>query len=356
MECLENQKVACATFVLQKNAEIWWRDNKTLLNPEGGPMNWERFKEAFLKEYYPKSERLKKQQEFAHLVQGGLTVKKYNREFNRLKRFAPYMVDTEEKMTEKFVLGLVPRIRRMLEAFNLKTYEEALRTAKALEKPKDEKRREEPVIIGQKRPHKSGGSDRPLPARRHRSNNRPAPRWDEQRPPRCIDRNHRNQDGARGRREEGCTICGRLHGGRCMAGSRACYRCGQEGHIAVNCTAGNAAAQANPPRVVEQTDQPAPPRAQARAYASTSKDTGRSDAVVTDVRGKKKTLVNVPINEFLDVFPDDLPGIPPSRAVDFIIELEPGTGPISKAPYRMAPVELKELKVQLQDLLDKGFI
>ena len=102
-------------------------------------MNWERFKEDFLKEYYPKSERLKRQQEFAHLVQGGLTVEKYNREFKRLKRFALSMVDTEEKMTEKFVMGLEPRIRRMLEAFNPKTYNEALRTAKALEKPKDEK-------------------------------------------------------------------------------------------------------------------------------------------------------------------------------------------------------------------------
>ena len=280
-----------------------------------------------------------------------------------------------------------------------------------------------------------------------------------------------------------------------MAGSRACYRCGQEGHIAVNCTAGNAAAQANPLRVVEQTDQPAPPRAQARAYASTSKDTRRSDAVVIgtlsilghfaftlfdsgsthsfismpfvvqagfelepllhemsvstpagvdlvsrdrvkdgqviignqtlnvdlmvvnmtdfdvilgmdwlaenrasiDCRKKevkfspptgptfkfkgtntgitpkvvsmmkaKKLVqqggwailacaVDVPIvNEFPDVFPDDLPGIPPSRAVEFVIKLKPGTGPISKAPYRMAPAELKELKAQLQDLLDKG--
>ena len=50
------------------------------------------------------------------------------------------------------------------------------------------------------------------------------------------------------------------------------------------------------------------------------------------------------------------PGIPPSRAVDFGIELEPGTGPISKAPYRMVTAELKELKSQLEDLLDKGFI
>ena len=61
-------------------------------------------------------------------------------------------------------------------------------------------------------------------------------------------------------------------------------------------------------------------------------------------------------NEFPNVYPDDLPGIPPSRAVDFIIELELGTGPISKAPYRMALAELEELKAQLQDLRDKWFI
>ena len=70
-------------------------------------------------------------------------------------------------------------------------------------------------------------------------------------------------------------------------------------------------------------------------------------ACVVDVRKKEKTLENVPIvNEFLDVFPDDLPGITPSQAVDFVIELKPGTGPISKAPYRMTPAELKELKAQ----------
>ena len=55
-------------------------------------------------------------------------------------------------------------------------------------------------------------------------------------------------------------------------------------------------------------------------------------------------------------FSQDLPGILPSQAVEFVIELEPETGPISKALYRMAATELKELKAQLQDLLDKGFI
>jgi hypothetical protein len=56
------------------------------------------------------------------------------------------------------------------------------------------------------------------------------------------------------------------------------------------------------------------------------------------------------------VFPDDLPGMPPERAIEFKIELQPGTAPVAKAPYKMSSVELKELKVQLQGLLDRGYI
>jgi hypothetical protein len=60
--------------------------------------------------------------------------------------------------------------------------------------------------------------------------------------------------------------------------------------------------------------------------------------------------------EYADAFPDELPGIPPDRDIEFAIELQPGTTPISKRPYRMSPTELAELKKQLQELLDKGFI
>jgi hypothetical protein len=62
------------------------------------------------------------------------------------------------------------------------------------------------------------------------------------------------------------------------------------------------------------------------------------------------------VREFSDVFPDGLPGMPPERAIEFKIELQPGTTPIAKAPYKMSPMELKELKIQLQGLLDKGYI
>jgi hypothetical protein len=60
--------------------------------------------------------------------------------------------------------------------------------------------------------------------------------------------------------------------------------------------------------------------------------------------------------EYPDVFPNELPGMPPDKDIEFAIELQPGTAPISKRPYRMPPAELAELKKQLQELLDKGFI
>ncbi|WMV25540.1 hypothetical protein MTR67_018925, partial [Solanum verrucosum] len=60
--------------------------------------------------------------------------------------------------------------------------------------------------------------------------------------------------------------------------------------------------------------------------------------------------------EFRKVFPTNLPGMPPDRDLDFCIDLEPGTHPISVPPYRMASEELRELKAQIQELLDKGFI
>ena len=68
-------------------------------------------------------------------------------------------------------------------------------------------------------------------------------------------------------------------------------------------------------------------------------------------------LEDVPVvRDFLDVFLDDLPGLPREQEIDFPIDLVPGTAPISLPPYRMAPTELKELKTQLQELVDRGFI
>ena len=62
------------------------------------------------------------------------------------------------------------------------------------------------------------------------------------------------------------------------------------------------------------------------------------------------------INKYTNVFPDELVSLPPNREIEFKIDLAPGTTPISKIPYWMAPAEFKELKLQLQELLERGFI
>jgi hypothetical protein len=66
-------------------------------------------------------------------------------------------------------------------------------------------------------------------------------------------------------------------------------------------------------------------------------------------------LIQQPV-ELLDVFPHNLLGMLPKRVIKLKIELQPGTAPIAKGPYRMSPVEMKEWKIQLQGLLDKGYI
>ncbi|GJT62382.1 putative reverse transcriptase domain-containing protein [Tanacetum coccineum] len=77
----------------------------------------------------------------------------------------------------------------------------------------------------------------------------------------------------------------------------------------------------------------------------------------TGDKSKKKQLQDVPIvKNFPEVFPEDLPGLPPTRQVEFHIDLVPSAAPVARAPYRLAPSEMKELADQLQELSDKGFI
>ncbi|KAJ9544482.1 hypothetical protein OSB04_024189 [Centaurea solstitialis] len=83
-------------------------------------------------------------------------------------------------------------------------------------------------------------------------------------------------------------------------------------------------------------------------------------AFLVQVVGKKpeaKKLEDIPVvRSYPEVFPDELPGLPPTRQVEFRIDLIPGAAPVAKAPYRLAPAEMRELSNQIQELLDKGFI
>nr|GEY25825.1 zinc finger, CCHC-type, retrotransposon Gag domain protein [Tanacetum cinerariifolium] len=209
-----------------------------------------------------------------------------------------------------------------------------------------------------------------------------------------------------------CTTCGRRHPGECRRAAGTCFKCGQAGHLQKDCkknTTASTSAQAD-----------MKPGASGRVFAITEDhatktsgtitgtlfiyghavfvlfDTGATHSVISSAFASRVTTTpilldhiisvlqartllsygcegflatihdttsDVPsihdqpiVSEFPDVFPDELPGIPPIREVEFNIELIPGAEPISKAPYRMTPIELKELKDQLQELLERGFI
>ena len=80
-------------------------------------------------------------------------------------------------------------------------------------------------------------------------------------------------------------------------------------------------------------------------------------AYVIDTVKARPSVSDIPTaSDFPDVFPEELSGLPPQREIEFAIDVVPGATPASITPYRMAPLELKELKLQLQELLEKGFI
>ncbi|KAJ9544711.1 hypothetical protein OSB04_024418 [Centaurea solstitialis] len=97
--------------------------------------------------------------------------------------------------------------------------------------------------------------------------------------------------------------------------------------------------------------------ARARRYLQSGGGGFLAYVIDTRLDSNQRTVGEVPVvRDFPDVFPDDLPGIPPERQVEFRIDLVPGAAPVAKAPYRLAPPEMKELYDQLQELLEKGFI
>ena len=80
-------------------------------------------------------------------------------------------------------------------------------------------------------------------------------------------------------------------------------------------------------------------------------------AYVIETEKARPSVSDIPtVSDFLNVFPEEFPGLPPQREIEFAIDVVPGATPASITPYRMAPVEIKELKLQLQELLEKGFI
>ncbi|KAL0562064.1 hypothetical protein IC582_002514 [Cucumis melo] len=488
MKCPEDQKVQCAVFMLTDRGTAWWETIERMLGGDVSQITWQQFKESFYAKFFSASLRDAKRQEFLNLEQGDMTVEQYDAEFDMLSRFAPEMIATEAARADKFVRGLRLDIQGLVRAFRPATHADALRLAVDLslqERANSSKTAGRGSTSGQKR--KAEQQPVPVPQR----NFRPGGEFRsfQQKP---------FEAGEAARGKPLCTTCGKHHLGRCLFGTRTCFKCRQEGHTADRCPlrvtgiaqnqgagaphqgrvfatnrteaekagtvvtgtlpvlghyalvlfdsgsshsfissafVSHARLEVEPLHHVLSVSTPSgecmlskekvkacqieiaghvievtlivldmldfdvilgmdwlaanhasidcsrkevtfnPPSMASfkfkgggskslpqvisviRASKLLSQGTWGILAGVVDTREADVSLSSEPVvGDYPDVFPEELPGLPPHREVEFAIELEPGTVPISRAPYRMAPAELKELKVQLQELLDKGFI
>ncbi|KAL0551700.1 hypothetical protein IC582_010789 [Cucumis melo] len=488
MKCPEDQKVQCAVFMLTDRGTAWWETTERMLGGDVSQITWQQFKESFYAKFFSASLRDAKRQEFLNLEQGDMTVEQYDAEFDMLSRFAPEMIATEAARADKFVRGLRLDIQGLVRAFRPATHADALRLAVDLslqERANSSKTAGRGSTSGQKR--KAEQQPVPVPQR----NFRPSGEFRsfQQKP---------FEAGEAARGKPLCTTCGKHHLGRCLFGTRTCFKCRQEGHTADRCPlrvtgiaqnqgagaphqgrvfatnrteaekagtvvtgtlpvlghyalvlfdsgsshsfissafVSHARLEVEPLHHVLSVSTPSgecllskekvkacqielaghvievtlivldmldfdvilgmdwlaanhasidcsrkevtfnPPSMASfkfkgggskslpqvisaiRASKLLSQGTWGILASVVDTREADVSLSSEPVvRDYPDVFPEELPGLPPHREVEFAIELEPGTVPISRAPYRMAPAELKELKVQLQELLDKGFI
>ncbi|TYK02549.1 gag-protease polyprotein [Cucumis melo var. makuwa] len=192
----------------------------------------EQFKENFYAKFFSVNVKHAKLQEFLNLEQGDMTVEQYDVEFDMLSRFAPDVVRDEAARTEKFVRGLRLDLQGIA----------AGRGSALGQKRKVET---QPDVIPQ-RTLRSGG----------------------------VFQRHRRELAAAGRtlRElPACTTCGRVHGGRCLAGSGVCFRCRQPGHTADVC-----------PRKPFETTPPQPSASQqGRVFATIRQEAERAGTVVT---------------------------------------------------------------------------
>ncbi|TYK26964.1 pol protein [Cucumis melo var. makuwa] len=330
MKCHDDQKVQCAVFFLEDRGTAWWETAERMLGGDHAKL-----------------------QKLLNLEQGDMTVEQYDAEFDMLSRFAPDVVRDEAARIEKFVRGLKLDLQGIVRALRPATHADALHIALDLSL------------------HERADSSKAAGRGSALGQNRKVESQPDVIPKRTL----------------------RVHGGRCLAGSGVCFRCRQPEHTADAC----------PQKPFETTPHQPSASQQGRVFATTRQEAERAGTMVTGTLpilwhyafvlfdsvsshsfissvfvqhvGLEVEPLGSVLSDFysiwggmdwlsanhacIDCFGKEVVFNPPSgpsfkfrgqalyvylREIDFAIELESGTAPISRAPYRMASVELKELK------------
>ncbi|GJS55335.1 putative reverse transcriptase domain-containing protein [Tanacetum coccineum] len=365
--CSVENQVKFSTCTLLASALTWWNSHvMTVTHDVAYSMTWVDLRKKMTDKYCPRNEMKKLEAELWNLKVIGTDVVKYNQRFQELALLCVRMFPEESDKIERYVGGLPDMIHGNIVASKPKTMQEAIEMATELmdkrvstiaERQAENKRKFENTSRNNQnqqqqqnkrqntgQAYTAGNSDRksyagskPLCSKCNYNHEGPCP-------PKCSNCKrvgHLAKD-CRSRPANANNNNNNQKG-------NGCYECGAQGHFRRNCPK---------LRNNDRGNQAGNDRAPAKVYVVGNAG-ANPDNVVAEVEDKseKKRLEDVPIvQDFPEVFPEDLPGLPPTRQVEFQIDLVPGAAPVARAPYRLAPSEMKELSEQLKELSDKGFI
>ncbi|XP_075504504.1 uncharacterized protein LOC142541946 [Primulina tabacum] len=312
LEIPEELRVEVVTPFLEYRARKWWETVSPSLTVVE-EITWQIFKREFLKQYYPAEFRLQKLGEFGNFKQApDMSVMEYTSRFNDLGTYVPTIMSDETLKIHRFKKGLNSRIQSALAVFKPNSFADLMGAAMSAET--DIKRREE-----------------------ENKNKRPIVNQSTQNGPKFKKPNY---------------LGGHFKGSSGNTGNREGKWCD------TYCQRKDIRLQTPTKEEVIYHGKSKERKSLLSASQAWKAIKGGEKiylAVINEIKGEEvPKWEDIPIvQEYPDVFPDELSGEIPDREVEFEINLVPGVAPISNAPYRMAPAELKELKEQLQELLDK---
>nr|GEV00196.1 putative reverse transcriptase domain-containing protein [Tanacetum cinerariifolium] len=330
--------VKFATYTLLDAALTWWNSQIRSLGPDLNLMTWEVLKKKMTNKYCPQSEIKMLKIELWNLNVKENNVSAYTERFQELTLICTKFVTDETEKIDKYASELPDNIYWKRQSNNKRKADESFRNNHGHQQQAHKRQNVTRVYnmgTGERKPY---SGDLPKCTKFHFHHNGP-----------CTQKCHKwNKVGhfARDCRSSGNTnVANAQWNNGLNPKGNGCFECGATWHFKRDC-----------PKLKNKDGEKLNAPGCVYAVGNEKKRGNASrDPDLNVVTGKQ--LKDVPVVwDFLKVFPEDLQGLPSAQPVEFQIELIPGAAPVARAPYQLAPSEMKELSEQLQELSEKGFI